>query len=118
MKIGEAAVANVYPVPGGPTQAIGKDNTAKKQGGSPEVKKSNPAYKDDVLEKIIDDLNKKLNFAGREIRCSTHKKTGQVIVRVVDTETGKTIREIPQEKSLDVLAKILEQSGLLVDEKT
>jgi len=80
--------------------------------------KSNPEYKSDVLEKIINDLNKKLNAAGRELRCSIHKKTGQVMVKVVDTESGKTIREIPPEKSLDALAKILEQAGLLVDEKT
>ena len=118
MKIGEAAAANVYPVPSGAAQAAGKENTAKKPDGSPEAKKSNPAYKEDVLGKIIDDLNKKLNPAGRELRYSIHKKTGQVMVKVVDTESGKTIREIPPEKSLDILAKILEQSGLLVDEKT
>ncbi|MDR1560597.1 MAG: flagellar protein FlaG [Clostridiales bacterium] len=75
-------------------------------------------YKSDVLEKIIHDLNKKLNIYGRELRHSVHKKTGQIMVKVVDTETGKIIREIPPEKSLDILAKILERSGLLVDEKS
>ena len=95
-----------------------KDSAVKSSEEHPNYKKSDPAYKDDVLEKIIDDLNKKLNSAGRELRCSIHKETGQVMVKVVDTDSGKTIREIPPEKSLDILAKILEQSGLLVDEKT
>ena len=83
-----------------------------------DFKKTDPEYKNDVLEKIINDLNKKLNVTGREIRYNIHEKTRQVMVKVVDTDTGKTIREIPPEKSLDILAKILEQSGLLVDEKT
>ena len=90
----------------------------EKAGGRRGASKTDPEYKQDVLEKIISDLNKKLDASGRELRCSIHEKTGQVIVKVVDTETGKTIREIPPEKSLDILAKILEQSGLLVDEKT
>ena len=75
-------------------------------------------YKNDALEKIIGDLNKKINIAGRELVRSIHEKTGQVMVKVVDTETGETVREIPHEKSLDMLAKILEQSGLLLDKKT
>ena len=75
-------------------------------------------YKNDALEKIIGDLNKKINIAGRELVRSIHEKTGQVMVKVVDTDTGETVREIPHEKSLDMLAKILEQSGLLLDKKT
>ena len=75
-------------------------------------------YKNDALEKIIGDLNKKISIAGRELVRSIHEKTGQVMVKVVDTETGETVREIPHEKSLDMLAKILEQSGLLLDKKT
>jgi len=92
--------------------------TAKNNEEHTDFKKTDPEYKNDVLEKIISDLNKKLNVAGREIRYNIHEKTRQVMVKVVDTDTGKTIREIPPEKSLDILAKILEQSGLLVDEKT
>jgi len=73
-------------------------------------------YKSNVLEKIIHDLNKKLT--GRELIRCIHDKTGQVMVKVADTDSGKIIREIPPERSLDVLVKIMEQSGLLIDDKT
>jgi len=94
------------------------DKKADRRDARSDFRKPDPEYKDGMLEKIIDDLNKKLNTAGRELRCGIHEKTGQVMVKVVDTDTGSVIREIPPEKSLDILAKILEQSGLLVDEKT
>ena len=96
----------------------GKDRSAKILEFHSESSKSAFEYKNDVLEKIIEDLNKKLINAGRELHRSIHEETGQVMVKVVDTDTGKTIREIPPEKSLDILAKVLEQSGLLVDKIT
>jgi flagellar protein FlaG len=73
-------------------------------------------YDNRLLEKIISDLNKKLGMLGRELCCSIHKKTGRILVKIVESETGKVIREIPPEKSLDILAKVLERSGLLMDE--
>ena len=98
-----------------------KDNLVKKQEDNYVLEKTDAEYdieyKNEALEKIIDDLNEKLNVAGRELVRSIHDKTGQVMVKVVDTETGKTIREIPHEKSLDILAKVLENSGLLLDKK-
>ena len=118
MRIDDNFDARRYPVLGSQGKPMNKDSSVQEPEERQDVMKSNPAYKADVLEKIIDDLNKKLGAAGRELRCTIHRKTGQVMVKVVDTDTGKTIREIPPEKSLDILVKILEQSGLLVDEKT
>ena len=96
----------------------GLESAVKKQENHPGLIKTESAYKSDILEKIIADLNKKLLMAGRELVRSIHEKTGEVMVKVIDTDTGEIIREIPREKSLDILAKILEQTGLLIDEKT
>ena len=120
MRIEEAVDMRIHPVINNTTKnsgnsIINRDSAAIKPDDS---KRPDPEYKNDVLEKIIHDLNRKLDGSRRELRCSTHEKTGQVMVKVVDADSGKTIREIPPEKSLDILAKILEQSGLLLDEKT
>ena len=118
MKISEAIDIQRRPVINMAARTAVIDNTLKNPEYQPDLNKTDPEYKHDILEKLIDDLNKKLNTAGRELQCRIHEKTGQVMVKVVDTDTGKVIRELPPEKSLDILAKILEQSGLLVDEKT
>lgn len=52
-----------------------------------------------------------------EINISFHKKTNQMIIKLVDGETKEVLREIPSEKFADMLAAIYENMGLFVDEK-
>ena len=51
------------------------------------------------------------------LRFSVHETTGQTMVKVVDKETGKLIREIPIEELLDLVDKIDEMIGILFDKK-
>ncbi len=71
----------------------------------------------DDMKQAIDDANKRLNMVGRELRYSVHKKTNQLLIKIVDSKSDEVILEIPKEKSLDNLARILELSGVFVDEK-
>ncbi|GAB2719740.1 flagellar protein FlaG [Paenibacillus thermoaerophilus] len=48
---------------------------------------------------------------------SIHDQTKEIMVKVKDKETGEIIREIPPEKTLDLLAKLQEMAGLFVDER-
>jgi len=46
-----------------------------------------------------------------------HEQTNSIIVRVLNRETGELIREIPPEKTLDLVATMMEFAGLLIDER-
>ena len=46
-----------------------------------------------------------------------HDETNRVTIKLVDKDTKKVIREIPPEKTLDMIAKVWELAGILVDEK-
>ena len=46
-----------------------------------------------------------------------HEKTGTMMCKLVDNETDETVREIPPEKILDMVAGIWELVGIIVDEK-
>lgn len=48
---------------------------------------------------------------------SIHEKTKQLMVKVLNKETGEVIREIPKEKTLDMVAKMMEMAGILIDER-
>ena len=48
---------------------------------------------------------------------SVHEASGQIMVSVVDKETGDVIREIPSEALLDLAAKLQEAVGLIFDKK-
>ena len=46
-----------------------------------------------------------------------NKNIDRASIKVVDADTNEVIREIPPEKSLDMLQKMWEMAGILVDER-
>ena len=58
--------------------------------------------------KITEVFNKKLKY-------SIDKELGQVIVKVVDAETDKVIKEIPPEELKRLYAKMKEAIGSIID---
>ena len=46
-----------------------------------------------------------------------HEKTNRITIKIVDKETKEIIKEFPPEKTLDMIAKVWEVAGLMVDEK-
>lgn len=65
----------------------------------------------------IEHANEALVGADRRFEFSIHEGTKEIMVKVIDDETGEIIREIPPEKILDMVAKMWEMAGLLVDRK-
>jgi flagellar protein FlaG len=53
----------------------------------------------------------------RKVVLSVNDQINQVIIKVVDAETDKVIKEIPAEEIQHLIARIKETIGLLVDEK-
>lgn len=62
------------------------------------------------LQAIVSTFNKRLKF-------DVHEETNRIFVQVIDSATGEVIREVPPVQILDMLAKIYEVVGLLVDER-
>jgi flagellar protein FlaG len=52
-----------------------------------------------------------------QMEFSIHEKTKEIMVKVINSDTKEVIREIPQEKILDMVAKMWEMAGILVDER-
>jgi len=46
-----------------------------------------------------------------------HEGTNRVMIKMVDKETHKVIKEFPAEETLDLIAKAWELAGIMVDEK-
>lgn len=69
----------------------------------------------DKLKKAVDTLNKQMSNS--EAVFGIHEDTNRVTIKIVDKETKEVIKELPPEKTLDMIAKAWELAGLLVDEK-
>ncbi|WP_336076718.1 flagellar protein FlaG [Paenibacillus sp. 203] len=72
---------------------------------------------DEQLIKAIDRAVKALQGPTTTLEMSVHEKTHQILVKVLNKDTGELIREIPPEKTLDLVAKMMEIAGILIDEK-
>ncbi|GIP40991.1 hypothetical protein J31TS4_42710 [Paenibacillus sp. J31TS4] len=72
---------------------------------------------DQQLIKAIDRAIKATQGRHTALDVSVHEKTKTIMIKVMDSDTGDVIREIPPEKSLDFIARIWELAGLVVDEK-
>ena len=85
----------------------GKDNGESKQQQAP--------MNDESIKQAMKELAKKqANFTSE---FGIHEKTHRVTVKIVDKTTKEVIKELPPEKTLDMIAKMWEYAGLIVDEK-
>lgn len=67
------------------------------------------------IKQAVDKLNK--SMSNSEAVFGIHEKTNRVTIKIVDKETKKVIKELPPEKTLDMIAKVWELAGILIDEK-
>ena len=67
------------------------------------------------LHKAVEDINKKM--MNSEAVFGFHEKTNRVTIKIGDKKTKETIKELPPEKTLDMIAKVWEMAGIMVDEK-
>ena len=67
------------------------------------------------IRRAVENINK--NLKNSEAVFGIHEKTNRVTIKIVDKETKEVIKELPPEKTLDMISKVWEIAGLLVDEK-
>ncbi|WP_137805372.1 flagellar protein FlaG [Pseudomonas sp. G(2018)] len=79
------------------------------------VSKSEP--KRDDLEKAVTDIQEFVQAAQRNLDFSIDDSTGRVVVKVIATDTGDVIRQIPSETALKLAQSLSNASSLLFDDK-
>jgi len=67
------------------------------------------------LQKAVETINKKLGDS--KVVFGFHEATNRLTVKMVDKETDKVLKEFPAEETLDMLARIWEMAGIMVDER-
>lgn len=67
------------------------------------------------IKKAVEQLNKTMPHS--EAVFGIHDETNRVTIKIVDKTSKEVIKEFPPEKTLDMIAKVWELAGILVDEK-
>lgn len=70
------------------------------------------------LEDAVDKANNLSKVFNKQLNFSIHKETGidQIVIKVIDTESNETLKEIPNTKFLDFLGRLKEAEGIIFDE--
>lgn len=72
---------------------------------------------EEQLIRTVERAVKSLQGPQTTLDISIHDKTHEIMVKVMNKETGEIIREVPPEKTLDLVAKMMELAGLFVDQR-
>ena len=92
----------------------GKTYTGKQESKEEEQQKET---QENRLKGILKETNNKIKISRTECEFSYHKEINRVSIKVLDADTKEVIREIPPEETLEMIQKLWEVAGLLVDEK-
>jgi len=69
----------------------------------------------ETIKKAVSDINKQMSNSS--VQFGIHEATNRVMIKVVDKETKKVVKEYPAEETLDIIAKAWELAGIMVDKK-
>ena len=96
------------------TSAMNTKGTDPDGGGNAGTPQQQAAQKTKI-QKAVEDINRKANNS--EAIFGVHEETNRVTIKIVDKQTKEVIKEFPPEKTLEMIAKVWEMAGLMVDEK-
>ena len=67
------------------------------------------------IKNAVEEINRKSQ--NMEAIFGYHEGTNRVMIKILDKDTKEVKKEYPAEKTLDMIQKVWEMAGLMVDEK-
>ena len=117
MEVATQEQNNVYDAT---TVKVAETDRKSRQEGSQDNSENSTAWDQqqantEQIKKAIENLNKNLSHS--EAIFGIHEATNRVTIKIVDKESKEVIKELPPEKTLDMITKAWELAGILVDER-
>ncbi|MFW5630153.1 MAG: flagellar protein FlaG [Acetivibrio ethanolgignens] len=113
---GGTAPANAAPV-SVPVQPVMKLSTGNGTGENQEPSGKEGQATEKQIQAAIEHVKRATRMNRTRCEFSYHEATKRVSIKVLDDETNEVIKEIPPEKSLEMVEKMWELAGILVDER-
>ena len=97
------------------TTTVVVEQAQGKQDGANGESAQNQQPSNEQIKQAVEKMNKSMQNSSAVF--GIHEATQRVTIKIVDKETKKVIKELPPEKTLDMIAKVWEMAGILVDER-
>lgn len=101
--------ANRSPLPPPPQSTSTAAETGRRETKPAEVKQPSA----EELKQAVDKANSFLQSVQRGLQFRVDKDTNTTVVKVVDSESGEVVRQIPPEKTLEMLKEMSEMQSKL-----
>ena len=116
----EFVSSNASEVPQVDPKTLTVHNVAEssEEGSSDGYAKTNEEFiekSNERVKKAVDEINK--NMTNSVAQFGIHEGTNRITIKIVDKQTKEVIKELPPEKTLDMIAKAWELAGIMVDER-
>lgn len=97
------------------TEKLDKGSENSKADSEGKVLEVQEPNRNDSIKRAVEQINRKAKHS--EAIFGIHDKTNRVTIKIVDRDTKEVLKEIPPEETLDMIAKVWELAGLMVDER-
>lgn len=89
----------------------------QKKAATENMDMSNGQKNEQQIKTAVEKANKVMKNSQTRCEFSYHESTKSISIKIIDEETKEVLREVPPEKILDMVEKMWEMAGILVDEK-
>ena len=104
----------------GGVNSLVSDNEVIANNNNMEIKSTNNIrnkvnYTEEDVKGAVNKLNKELEKENVHAEYSYYDKLNAITVKIINDETKEVIMELPPEKILDLISKMCELNGVIVD---
>lgn len=86
------------------------ENSEQKSANNSEITEEAASQITKLVNEMLANMNLSIKFA-------LHEKSGKMMVNLINQENQRVVREYPSKEFLDMMAKISQQIGLIIDKK-
>lgn len=72
---------------------------------------------EEVLKRSVDTINKYLKLFNNSMEFSVDKDSGQIVVKLIDTETQSVIKQTPSKEALELAQDLKKAQGMFIHTK-
>ena len=106
------------------TQAAATAGSASMQAGITDAKSAKIEMKPleflpsaEELKTMSYAMNRFVEMLTADLKFEVHEKTHEIMVKFVNTKTGEVLKEYPPKEYLDMIARIRDYVGMMIDKK-
>jgi flagellar protein FlaG len=89
-------------------------NASAREAASGTLPAPAPAENEELVREAVAAINRAAKTLNASIQLSLDSGSGRAVVRVIDSETGQLIRQIPSEEALELRRALDRIAGLLI----